>query len=120
MRDVKAANMAVRLIEETSRNLIQWKIGDVPSTLTTGTGNYFSLFVETFFKDTRIALYEVKYRHFTDEDSFYWCETVVMAILDQFDRVIWESESDEPEIRELYRLIRRSVGGVDRLLNYFR
>ena len=120
MRDVKAVNMAVRLMEETSLGRIQWKLGDVPSGLTTGTENVFTLFVETEFKQTRIAMYQVRYKYYHDEDEWSWAEVVVLAILDDYDRVLWESESDEPEIRELYRIVRRNVSGVNKLLNYFR
>jgi hypothetical protein len=120
MRDVKAINMAVRLMEETSLGRIKWRLGDVPIDLTIGTENKFSLFVETAFKETRIAMYQVKYKYYHDEDQWSWSETIVIAILDDHDRVLWESESDEAEIRELYRIVRRNVSGVNKLLDYFR
>lgn len=119
MRDRTAANMAVRLLEETVKGGVQWSITDVPRNIREGTGNVHPLFVETNFKGSRIALYEERYRHFIDEDNFYWSARVCMAVLDEADRVLWEVW-DEPEINELYRVTREKVAGVGRLLNYFR
>ncbi|MCP1474066.1 hypothetical protein ABIA54_001847 [Pseudomonas sp. EB276 TE3739] len=120
MKNSTARNMVVRLIEETSRRSIRWAVSDVPLTIKQGTNNYFPLFVETRFKGKRIALYEVKYRHYTDEEEFYWSYTNVIAILDENDRVLWEYDGVEKEMRELFADVRRSITDVDTLLNYFR
>lgn len=119
MKDRTAINMAVRLIEETTRNNLQWQISDVPRSLKEGSGSIHPLFVESHFKGNRIALYEERYRHFTDEDTFFWSTRVCLAILDDQDRVLWEAW-DEAEINELFQYVRQSVAGVSTLLNYFR
>ncbi|MNF54657.1 hypothetical protein D3C76_774770 [compost metagenome] len=119
MSDPRISNMVTRLIEETVRGRVVWRIADVPETITLGTNDIFTLFVETNFRDTRFAMYEVRYKHYTDEYDYYWNEKVILAILDSEDRVLWPI-SGTPEIYELFADVRQKVAGVDQLLNYFR
>lgn len=117
--DPRIVNMVARLIEETATGGLVWRIGDVPRTMTLGSNNVFTLFVETNFRGTRFAVYEMRSRHFTDVDEYYWVDAVVFAVLDQQDRVLWQM-TGTAEVYELFNDVRRRVAGVDKLLNYFR
>ena len=119
MNDPRVSNLVARLIEETVRGRVVWHVNDVPRSITSGSDNIFTLFVETIFRDIRFAMYEMRFRKYTDEDEYYWCETVFLSVLDDDDRVLWPIQ-ESAEINELFADVRRKVAGIDQLLNYFR
>jgi ribosomal 30S subunit maturation factor RimM len=119
MSDPRIVNMIVRLIEETVTGRVSWKIGDAPRAMTLGTNDIYSLFVETEFRGTRFCMYEVRSKHYRDEDDFYWVDYVNFAVLDDRDRVLW-TVKEIPEVYELFADVKRKVAGVDKLLDYFR
>lgn len=119
MNDSRFSNMVARLIEETARGRMSWHLSNPPRNITDGTEDLVNLYFEGRFKGTPFAIYEIRYKSFTDEDSFYWASTVVLSILDEGDRVLW-SQNNYKEINELYDDVRRKASGVDRLLDYFR
>jgi hypothetical protein len=84
-----------------------------------GTDDVYSLYMETTFKGKRIALYELKYSDFIDGEQF-WNSTLVIAMLDDSDRILWQYKGYDPEMRELFSDARRSLTDVDKFLDYFR
>ncbi|NIL19742.1 hypothetical protein [Pseudomonas sp. AN3A02] len=119
MSDARFSNMVTRLIEETARGRMIWQLNEAPVSISDGTEDKVGLYFEGRFKETRFSIYEVRYKHFTDEEAYYWSSTVVLAIVDYDDRVLW-TQNNYREINELYDDVRRKASGVDRLLDYFR
>lgn len=119
MKDRRIENMVARLIEETSRENMVWRIGNAPSSLTKGTDHIIGIYFHGDFKNMHFALYEVRYKYFHDEEDFHWSSSNVLAVLDLQDRVVWEV-SDVPEINELFADVSRKASGIDELLDYFR
>lgn len=118
MNDSRFANMVARLIEETALGRMNWRLRDAPRSIFVGTEDLIGLYFEGTFKGTRFAIYELRFKHFTDEEVFYWNSTVELAIVDD-DKVLW-TQNNYREINELYDDVRRKASGVDRLLDYFR
>jgi hypothetical protein len=96
-----------------------WRLKDVPKSVLEGTEDRAGLYFEGKFKDTRFAIYEIRYKNYTDEDIYYWSSTIVLAIVDFDDKILWY-ENNYKEINELYEDVRRKASGVDKLLDYFR
>lgn len=119
MNDTRFANMVARLIEETARGRMSWRLGQAPRSIIDGTEDRIGLYFEGVFKETKFSIYELRFKNFTDEDAFNWSSTVVLAIVDYDDRVLW-TQTNYRELYELYDDVRRKASGVDRLLDYFR
>lgn len=119
MNDSRFSNMVARLIEETARGRMAWRLGEPPRSITIGTEDIVGLYFEGVFKGTKFSIYEVRYKHFQDEDIYYWNSTIFLAVVDNDDRVLW-TQNNYREINELYDDVRRKASGVDRLLDYFR
>ncbi|NVZ50240.1 hypothetical protein HX792_07840 [Pseudomonas sp. B6002] len=119
MNDSRFSNMVARLIEETARGRMTWRLCDAPRNIFIGTEDVIGLYFEGVFKGTKFSIYELRYKHFTDEEIYYWSSTNVLAVVDNDDRVLW-TQNNYREINELYDDVRRKASGVDRLLDYFR
>lgn len=119
MNDTRFSNMVTRLIEETARGRMKWQLYEAPRSITVGTEDIVGLYFEGRFKDTKFSIYEIRYKHFSDEEVYYWNSTVALSIVDNNDRVLW-TQSNYLEINELYEDVRRKASGVDKLLDYFR
>ena len=120
MTDQRIQNLLLSLIEETSRGRLSWFASEAPATMTFTTDDVFYFYAETSFRGTRFAIYELRYRHYFDETEFYWNSKVHLAVLDNFDRVLWHVGSEISEVVELYDDVRRKLSGIDGLLDQFR
>lgn len=120
MSDPRVKNLLLSLIEETSRGRLSWIAGEAPNTLTFATNDVFYFYAEANFRGTRFSIYELRFRHYYDESEFYWDSLVTLAVLDGFDRVLWQVDQGVSEVSELYNDVRRKLSGIDGLLDQFR
>ena len=120
MMDSSTKKMVIRLIEETSTRRVTWAVGEPPRSLTQGTDDVFPLYFEGLFKGKMLCIYQSKTKHYIDDRDYYWNESLVIGIVDDQGRVVWEYEGNEPELHELFNDVRRSAADVDQFLNYFR
>lgn len=120
MIDPRVQKLVLSLIEETSRGRLSWTAGQAPGTLTYATDDVFYFYAEAYFRGTRFAIYELRWRHYYDESEYYWNSSVNLSVLDNFDRVLWQVDGGMPEVTELYNDVRRKLSGIDGLLDQFR
>lgn len=120
MKDRVAKNLVVRLIEETSRRQVRWMVEDVPRNIEVGSNNVVPIFLETRFQGQRVALYQIKFKHFIDDVDYFWDNTFCISILDEADRTLWSYEGNDREMSELFSDARRYLPGVDDFLSQFR
>lgn len=120
MSDPRVVNLLISLIEETTRGRLPWRACEAPSAFTYATNDVFYFYAESNFRGTRFALYELRYRHYYDDQEYYWNSSVQLAVLDDFDRVLWQIDNGVPELTELYNDVRRKISGIDGLLDQFR
>lgn len=120
MIDRRVQNLLLSLIEETSRGRLSWLPNEAPSAMTLATDDVFYFYADTNFRGTRFAIYEIRYRQYFDESEFYWNSKVNLAVLDVFDRVLWQIDGEISEVIELYDDVRRKLSGIDGLLDQFR
>lgn len=115
--DNKTTQLMTKLIRETSSGKIEWKPKDAPKSVVQGTEDIVPLFFEAKYKDKWIALFLRRYKSFYDEHAYYWEESLVFAVLDSADRVLWETSDYSPALRDLFETVREQVAGIDGLLD---
>ncbi|MEI8573037.1 hypothetical protein J0667_13895 [Methylomonas sp. WH-1] len=114
----KATQLVTKLIRFTNENKIQWNIKDPPSSITRGTDDIVPIYFEAKYKDKYVAIYQQRYQSFYPEnESFYWSERIVFAVLDAQDRVLWECADHSPALIDLMNTVREKSAGIDNLLD---
>lgn len=115
--ETKVEQLITKLIRETASNSIHWTITNPPSGLTNGTDDIVPLFLQTWYKDTPIGIYQKRFRSFIDEHEFYWSEQIGFCLFDTEGRVAWELEERSPALFELFRSAREQASGIGNLLD---
>lgn len=119
MMDPTTKKMVARLMEETSTGRLAWRVQDAPNSVTHGNDDVFPLYFESSYKGRNVCIYEARARSYI-EDREYWNEFLVIGIVDNDGRVIWDYEGNDPLLHELFGDVRRSVSDVNEFLDYFR
>ena len=120
MKDRVAKNLVVKLIEETSRRQLRWEVEDVPRSIEEGSNNIVPIFLETRFQGQRVALYQIKFKHFIDDVDYFWDAALCLSVLDEAGRTLWSYEGNDLALNELFSDARRYLPGVDDFLSQFR
>jgi len=114
----KGFQLILRLTRATVDKAIKWKILDAPRTLTAGTDDFISFYIETSFKGQRIALFERRSKDYDGErDSFYWTGYAAIALLDADRRVVWEFGENSSALENLLKVARESAANVETILD---
>lgn len=114
----KAIQLATKLIRLTSEGTINWQIKDPPRSILSGTDDVIPLFFEAKYKDKWVAIYEQRYQEFYPEnETFYWTKSIIFAVLDSQDRVLWETTQHSPVLKDLLNTVREKTAGIDDLLD---
>ncbi len=99
---------------ETIEGRVQWSFADAPSALTSGTPYIIPIYVTTKYKDyQRVSVYERRFKYYTDEDSWSWTSMIVFVMIDNWGRVIFESEDSDLKINSLFNVARDNASKVD-------
>jgi hypothetical protein len=116
--DDKETALIVKLHRLTAQNKVAWAVTDPPRALWKGTDDQIPLFVRTEYKGRNFAMFERRYQAFNmDTESTYWTDKIVLAILDDDDRVLWETRDATAAIYDLFETVRRKVSDVDGILD---
>lgn len=114
----RVAALIVKLNKLTSLGEIEWAVRDTPQSISRGSDDYISLFMWAAYKGQKFGLFEHRYQAYEGEyDRFYWTKRIVLAILDDEGRAIWETTSQTPALFDLYETARRKVSNIDGLLD---
>lgn len=114
----KVTSLIVKLNKLTSLGQIQWEIMDVPRSILRGTDDHIPMFMVTNYKGQQFALYQHRYQSYDGErDRFFWNETLVLAILDPEDRLLWETHGYSAALLDLFETVRKKVANIEELLD---
>lgn len=115
--DEKITNLLVKLNKLTSLGQLQWEVQDPPRTIARGTDDFIPLFLTTTYKGQRFGLFQQRYQWYDGEhDRFSWSEQLVLAILDNQDRMLWETHQSSA-LHDLFETARKKVSNVDKLID---
>jgi hypothetical protein len=117
--DNRVTQLIVQLNRETAAGKIKWKATAPPGSLTQGTEDIVHHFFETIYKGKIIGVFERRYRHFTDEDMFFWSNQIVLSILDNPNqrKILWEYSDYSPALLDLFSIVREQCSGIDEWLD---
>ncbi|MBK5125002.1 hypothetical protein IQ288_34825 [Burkholderia sp. R-69980] len=115
--DEKSLQLIVQLNRFTSMGEIQWTVQEPPIWLRAGTDAVIPLYLEARYKTARYALYQIRQRSYDGErDMLYWTEDVVLAVLDDMGRSLWETVGGSA-LWDLLNTARMRLVSLDSLLN---
>lgn len=115
--DDKIQNLIIRLNRLTSQEQIKWKIDDPPIAFVRGTDDHIPFFVHCEYMGKRFALYQIRHQHFDIyNDRPFWSENIVLAILDESNRILWEERNQPSLLFDLLETVRRKVSNIEALL----
>src|SRR4051812_42061280 len=105
MSDVTLKDKLIeQLIRESLNKNLNWSPKKPPVALSAATDNYIPLYLETWFKNATIGIYELRYKYFTDEDTFVWSEMNGICVMKYGDLIAWKIEENSPALRELIQI----------------
>lgn len=116
MQDSPKDLLITRVLRETLKQQLVWRIKSPPSALTDTTESVIPLYFETQFKGERIGLYESRFKHYTDYDEYHWSGTIGFCIIKTPALVVWQVEENSPALSNLFALVREQVSGIQDLL----
>ena len=111
--------LITQLLRETLGKNISWSVVSPPYSLAQATESYVPVYLETNYKSTRIGVYEIRNRNYTDYDEFYWSDSLGICIVhDPNDVVVWQVEEYSPALSELFQLAREQASGLNNILGF--
>ncbi|WP_430317828.1 hypothetical protein [Pseudomonas nitroreducens] len=116
MSSLKTERLILQVLRDTSKGDVNWQVGDPPESLIRGTDNYIPLYLEAKYKGKDIAVYEVRYKYYRDEDDWSWSADVKFIMLSG-DVVVLETDSYSPALSQLFTAARSDAAGLDDLLD---
>lgn len=108
--------LITQMIRETVSGGVSWSVRNPPYSLSQATENFVPLYIECQYKNTRIGVYEVRQKNFTDVDEYYWGENLGICIVQPPDIVVWQAEEYSPALRELFQMARHQASGIRNIL----
>jgi hypothetical protein len=118
LTEEKTGQLIIKLNRLTAAGAITWHVTDPPRELARGTDDFIPLFIESVYKSQRFGLYQVRYRSFDGErETFFWTERIVLSLLDDSSRSLWEVSEYSPLLVDLFDSVRRKVANVDGVLD---
>ncbi|UQY34263.1 hypothetical protein K8U54_21545 [Pseudomonas fulva] len=108
--------LITQLIRETLSSSIVWKVQQPPYSLRSATENFVPLYLQCQYRGRAIGLYELRQKYFTDEDSYFWTETLGICIVQDDEYVVWQIEEYSPSLKELFQMARHQAAGIRNIL----
>lgn len=113
----KTAQLITKLIRETAKGNVEWKVKNPPNSLNSETEQSVPLYLQTDYKGKLLGVYDLRTKYYTDVDEFYWTESIGFCIVDKKGRVVWESVENSPALLDLFNSAREQAAGIDDILN---
>lgn len=110
----KSTSIIVKLNRLTSSGQIKWRFEEPPRQIFRGTDSFIPIFMTAVYKHQKFALYQNRFQSYdADRDRMYWTENIILAIIDDEDRVIWETNEYYSALLDLFETARRKTANVD-------
>jgi hypothetical protein len=113
----KTAQLITKLIRETAKGNVKWVVEEAPRSLNYETEQSVPLYLQTKYKDKTLGIYDLRSKHFTDVDEYYWSESIGFCIVDNKGRVVWELKEYSPALLDLFNTAREQAAGIDDILD---
>ena len=117
MKRTETINLFTKLNELTIGGELEWNTSRIPSWTNVGTGYEVFDYFTSIRGGKILAIYERRYKHYTDYDEFYWSSEIVFCILESESRVIWDYYEKNNALIDLYESVRTQVADLDTLFD---
>ncbi len=112
--DNRILELIVKLTRLTTEGVIIWTISDATHPIIVGTDNIVQISFITEFQGKRIAIYQKRVPYFSGEyERVFWSELIVLAMLDEQNRVLWENSEESPALNNLFEVVREQSSGIN-------
>ncbi len=116
--DDKITALIVKLNKLTSLEKLTWHVEDTPRSILRGTDDVVPIYLAAEYKGQQFGLYQLRSQLYDGErDKFYWTEKVVLVILDEDERVLWETPHASSALYDLFETVRKEVSNIDGILD---
>jgi hypothetical protein len=89
-----------------------------PLSFTETTDDSIPTYLETEYKEQRIALVDRRYRYYdADTDGHYWTGSISLAILDIQGTILWEHREKSSALFNLFQLAKDKAVGIENILD---
>lgn len=113
----KTAQLITKLIRESAKGNVKWNVEEAPRSLNYETEQSVPLYLQTEYKNKTLGVYDLRSKHFTDVDEYYWSKSIGFCIVDDEGRVVWESNESSPALLDLFNTAREQAAGIDDILD---
>jgi hypothetical protein len=113
----KVTQLISELTRQTVKGSLTWSVTSAPRALEEGTNNVVPLYFETTLKGQKVGLAQKRHQIYIGEhDRYIWEETIVLAFVDDFRRVVWEHSEPSSALFNLLDVVREKSADVDGIL----
>lgn len=106
-----------QLIRDSLNKNLSWSPKKPPASLSSATDNYIPLYLETWYKNVIVGIYEIRYKYFVDEEAFHWSEMNGICVVKLDGVLAWKVEENSPALRELIQIAGEKAAGLDELFD---
>ncbi|MGE4444885.1 MAG: hypothetical protein AB7E37_07960 [Candidatus Altimarinota bacterium] len=110
MNSKETINLIEKLIELTQKNVIKWEISNMYPMLSDM--EKFDTIFSTDYLGQKIRVYKFFYRHYRDEDEFYWLEEYKLEIFDEQNNTLFNFPI-VPNIKDLLNAVMYQNSNVE-------
>lgn len=114
---IKFEKLISSLITETLTDNIKWSIEKPPYLLTNSTDDFYPLFITALYRNTKIGLYEQRYKSYISEDEWSWSTRIGLCIYKD-DYISYRYEKRSPALKDLFFKVAEKTSGIDNLIDW--
>lgn len=112
----KVNQLIMQLLRDTSEGNVNWFHSEPPRYLSYATDDVIAAFFRAQYGAVEVAVYEVRYKYYHDEEAYNWSSEARFAIL-QGENVVLDLRSTSPALANLFGLVRSRANGLDSILD---
>ena len=112
MNGYEAQKVIVKLNRDTKEDKIKWEVThNIPSSLA-GTEKLIDNIYVAKVSTKKVRLYKYEYKHFYEEETFFWLEAFRLEFIDFYEKAEWEFPKDNA-VEDLYDSVRYKTSNVE-------
>ncbi len=111
----KAHGTVIKLLQLTLRRELEWNRITDTRILTHGTDDVVPVAYTTSLAGNLFALFQARFRTMDGDENIYWTDRVVLRLIDEDGRPIWEFPSMAPTTTLLRKVELQATGVEARL-----
>mgnify|MGYP006091468157 CR=1 FL=1 len=114
----KYIKTVLKLNRLTKENELIWETSRFDPNSISGTERMVGNAFVTTANDKQIRLYKFEYRHYTDEDEFFWAPDFRLEFIDSRGNGSWQFPDDRT-ITDLYETVTYKTSGAEEFVDGF-